>query len=185
MAPFVSSPVSGGRLVTISGLPGSGKSDLASALGDMLDAPVVVMDTCYLPAPLGGGVDFSDPANLDVDAVVRQIHHHWETGSKSVIVEGIFALAFEELRTLASVSVWLDIPLDIGLARKLLRKLDAGADVAPSIRGYLERGRAGYLRHVLPGRESATVCVDATQPVDDLVKEVADAIAERAGDGRS
>ncbi|GLY78020.1 uridine kinase family protein [Actinoallomurus iriomotensis] len=161
------------RLVAISGLPGSGKSVLAEALGRTLAVPVVGMDAYYRPAPPGGWVDFSDPANLDVDVVLEQIDRHRAAGTELVIAEGIFALTLDAVRSKADLKVWLEIPMDIGLARKMLRKLEAGADIAPSIRGYLERGRAGYLDHVLPGRDHADLCLEGTRTVDDLVTEMA------------
>lgn len=121
-------------------------------------------------------VDFSDPATLDLDAVLQQIERHWADGAPVVIAEGIFALTLDAVRSRACLSVWLEVPLDIGLARKLLRKLDAGADIKPSIRGYLDRGRAGYLRHVLPGRDHADLRLDGTDPVEQLLTAVLDKI---------
>jgi uridine kinase len=160
------------QLLAISGLPGSGKSMLACALGHKLASPVVAMDTHYRPA----AVDFSDPASLDLDDVLSEIEGHWADGAATVIVEGIFALTLNALRSKACLTVWLEVPLDIGLARKLLRKLDSGADIAPSIRGYLARGRDGYLRHVLPSRDHADLRLDATQLVEDLVAPVMDKV---------
>ncbi|TDC55629.1 hypothetical protein E1281_11625 [Actinomadura sp. KC345] len=165
-----------GNLVAISGLPGSGKSDLADALRQALAAPVVAMDTHYRPTTPGGEVDFSDPASLDLDAVLKQIGRHWDDGARLVIAEGIFALTFEAVRSRACLMVWLEIPMDIGLARKLLRKLEAGADITPSIRGYLARGRDGYLRHVLPTHHRANLVLNGTRPVDDLVTEIAEKV---------
>jgi uridine kinase len=167
--PSSTPPPSGShRLLAISGMPGSGKSMLACALGHTLAAPVVAIDTHYRP----GATDFHDPASLDLHGVLSHIEGHWAGGAAVVIVESIFALTLDALRARACLTIWLDVPLDIALARKLLRKLDSGADIAPSIHGYLAQGRDGYLKNVLPGRDHADLCLDATQPVDDLTGHV-------------
>ncbi|MDP9850447.1 uridine kinase family protein [Streptosporangium lutulentum] len=157
-------------MLAISGIPGAGKTEIARRLSEDLNAPVVQMDHYYRPAASpGAGVDFSDPRTLDVTAVCAAIDQHRAAGAQIVIVEGIFALTLDEIRSQAFSTVWVDVPFDVGLARKLMRKLAEGADIGPSIRGYLERGRAGYLRHVLPAAESADLRIDGTQPLDALI----------------
>ncbi|MBG0818645.1 uridine kinase [Planomonospora sp. ID82291] len=157
-------------LLVVAGLPGSGKTTIAWRLADRLDVPVVEMDHHYLPAPTGGtSVDFSDPRSLDVDAILQTIERHRLTGAKTIIIEGIFALSLEVIHRRASLTVWVEAPPDVALARKLLRKLQEGTDVQPSIHGYLEHARTNYLRHVLPAAQTADVHLDGTQPLETLV----------------
>ncbi|SDH09441.1 uridine kinase [Sinosporangium album] len=154
-------------IVAIAGIPGSGKSTVATRVGADLEAPVIAMDTHYHPPAMpGAGVDFSDPDTMDVAAVLGEIDRHTAGGAPLVVVEGIFALTLPEVRSRAGLAVWMDVPWDIGLARKLLRKLAEGADVEASIRGYLERGRSGYERHVEVAAATADLCLDGQQPAE-------------------
>ncbi|RII13999.1 Uridine kinase [Streptomyces sp. YIM 130001] len=117
-------------------------------------------------------VDFSDPRSIDTGRLCEALARHSETDL--LVVEGTFALALPELHRQAAVRAYVDVPPDIRLARKVLRKLeDAAADPQASVRGYLARGRQAHAEHVEPTRARADIVLDGTRSPQALVEDLA------------
>ncbi|MFD9868127.1 uridine kinase [Streptomyces niveus] len=170
-------------LLALAGGAGSGKSTLAVALAAARPATAVVhLDACFhhdtsrapcVPAIGGKGVrvDFSDPASIDRARVEETIGAALVTG-RLVVVEGTFALTLPYVRDRARWTAYVDVPADIRLARKTLRKLRAGEDPGAGLLGYLAHGRAAHERHVEPMARCARLLLDGTAPVPRLVGEL-------------
>ncbi|WP_327002000.1 hypothetical protein OHA72_43805 [Dactylosporangium sp. NBC_01737] len=176
-------------VLAIAGAAGSGKSTLADAVAAALGAPVVRLDDCYHTDPglapsvarydgPGRVVNFSDPASIDL----AKVRHHLEAqpGPALVIVEGIFALTLDAVRSAARWTVFVDTPPDVSIARKTLRKIGEGRDPCLVLRGYLEHGHAAYARHIAPARAHAGLVVDGLRPPAELSAEVCRYVAEGA-----
>lgn len=176
-------PVPAPPLLALAGGAGSGKSTLAAALAAARPATAVVhLDACFhhdtsrapcVPVTDGEGttVDFSDPAAIDPVRVDRAVGAALATG-RLVVVEGTFALALPLVRDRARWTAYLDVPADIRLARKTLRKLRAGEDPGAGLAGYLAHGRAAHERYVEPTARYARLLLDGTAPVAQLVEEL-------------
>ncbi|MFJ8745816.1 uridine kinase [Embleya sp. NPDC127516] len=174
-------------VLALAGGAGSGKTTIARELARAIPGSVAVhLDLCYhcdpaiaptVPAFDGTGpiVDFGNPRSIDIGRVDTEISRHH--GAALVIVEGTFALALPRIRDIARWSAYVDAPADIRLARKTLRKIEAGKDPSTTLRGYLERGRAAHEHHVAPTRDLADLVLDGTRPVDTLVRHLLDLVA--------
>lgn len=138
------------RLVLIDGLGGAGKSVLADALAGELRAPVVEGDDFYLPAverqrsaigsdKVGALYDWRRLerqvlAPLSRGKGARYRRYDWTDdqladwvtvpGGGTVVVEGVYSLR-NELRRYASVSIWVETPREVRLARGLERDGEA------------------------------------------------------------
>lgn len=179
-------------LLALAGGAGSGKSTLATALAAARPATAVVhLDACYhhdparapcVPVIDGTGVtvDFGDPAAIDRARVEEAIDAALATG-QLVVVEGTFALALPYIRDRARWTAYVDVPADIRLARKTLRKLRAGQDPGVGLQGYLAHGRTAHERHVAPTARFARLLLDGTAPVGRLVGELDRFIGRVAG----
>jgi len=142
-------------LIGIDGPGGSGKSTFAAALArrlqqERISVAVVHMDDFFLPStqrPAGDGVDRPSGSDFDWqrlrDQVLIPLAHHqltsyqrydwltdklseWHTlaGCHVVIVEGIYTL-LHELRALYDLTIWIDCPRAIRLARGIVRDGEA------------------------------------------------------------
>ena len=132
------------RLVLVDGLGGAGKTVLAETLAAELGAPVVQGDDFYRPsaqrrreAAEGIGASF-DWRRLERQVLAplsrgegaRYQRYDWDEdrlgdwislrGQGTVVVEGVYLLRVE-LRRYASVSIWVDTPRDVRLARGIGR----------------------------------------------------------------
>jgi len=77
-----------------------------------------------------------------------------------IIVEGIHVLADPKLRDLYDLSIFVDAPADIRLARRLLRDVrDRGRSVESVVTQYLRTVRPMHLAHTEPGRDAADIVI--------------------------
>jgi uridine kinase len=77
-----------------------------------------------------------------------------------IIVEGIHVLADPALRDLYDLSIYVDAPSDIRLARRLLRDVrERGRSVESVVTQYLRTVRPMHLAHTAPGIEVADLVV--------------------------
>jgi uridine kinase len=77
-----------------------------------------------------------------------------------IIVEGIHVLADPALRDLYDLSIYVDAPADIRLARRLLRDVrERGRSVESVVTQYLRTVRPMHLAHTAPGIETADLVV--------------------------
>jgi len=77
-----------------------------------------------------------------------------------VILEGILALYFKELRDMMDIKIYVDTPDDIRFIRRLRRDtIERGRTPESVIRQYLETVRPMHLEFVAPSREFADIIV--------------------------
>lgn len=172
-------PLVSHQVEALVGGAGSGKSTIGRELTARIDGVAIVhLDDCYhtdtrlaptVPAYDGTGpiVNFSDPASIDPARVTAAIDHH-QDAAVLIAIEGVFALALDYVRHRAGWAVYVDVPADIRLARRTIRKIDEGRDP----RHCLEHGRTAHERHIAPSRQHADLVLDGTGPVHDLVKQL-------------
>jgi uridine kinase len=82
-----------------------------------------------------------------------------------ILVEGTHVLYNEALLATADLSVYVDTPDDIRLARRILRDIgERGRETADVIAQYLRWVKPMHYRYTYPGRFRADMVVDASDP---------------------
>lgn len=167
-------PRPGTRVVGISGGAGSGKTTLAHGLAQALGPGTALLhldDFFHRDAEQGVVVvnpetgtrhlDMNHPASVDVTQLLAEIERWRHIDSvHTVILEGRLVLAIPDVRARLTVSVFVDLPMDVCLLRKVLRKVAQGVDARVVGRNYLQSGRPGHLLFVAPSRVQADVILD-------------------------
>ncbi|MEU9101354.1 hypothetical protein [Streptomyces sp. NPDC048361] len=185
-------------LVTLSGGAGAGKTTLAAALAaDAPDGPVRVLhgDDYYVRTPERGvwthdgtgtpRLDVGDPRSMDGERLSRDTDTALAAAAH-VIVDGMFAHHTAPRTQTARFDVFVDLPADLRLARKIARKcLRDGFPLEVLLRNYLDHRRDAHARHVEPLRHSCDLIVDATLAPDVLARTVWQAVANRAFAGEA
>ena len=139
-------------VITIAGGTASGKTTIAKALAQKLEAQVLTHDRYYKDIEVQAGHNFDEPDALDNDRIIQDIAHlknnqntsvpiyNFPTHkrlteeeilkpSKFLIVEGILCLSVPGIAALSDLSIFVDTPDDIRLLRRVQRDV-------------LERGRS-------------------------------------------
>lgn len=96
-----------------------------------------------------------------------------------IILEGIHALSVPELKPLIDLSIYVDTPDDLRLARRLRRDVvERGRSVESVLTQYLSTVRAAHYRHTFPAMfEADLVIADEGLPAYGQVRPSDDAIA--------
>lgn len=184
------------HVVGIAGPSGCGKSTLAIALAERAGGVVFTLDAYYrdqseVPESL---LQVDVPEAIDVGLAARHLralaagnrierpvydftrHARGEQTSPLgpsplIVVEGLFALYWVELRDLMRVRVFVTLDHDECLRRRIERDMrERGRTPAEVTARYEERVRPMYERHVAPTRRFAHLVLDGSAAVDSLVQ---------------
>ena len=186
----------------IAGCSGSGKTTLANELARMLRGLRFHLDDYYLDLghmPLAERVkqNFDDPAMIEIpllaehivalargDSIDRPVYDFGTytrvpgrtqrvTSGPFLIIEGIFALYFEELLPLYQLSIYVDTPDTLCFERRLKRDLDERGRSEESVRYQWEnRVRPSSIEFVRPSSANADLVVEGSDALDWKVERV-------------
>jgi uridine kinase len=185
------------HVIGIAGPSGSGKTSLARVLAERVPGGgvVVALDAYYRdqrgvpedainvdePGALDHVLLFEQVNTLAAGRPVRQPVYDYATHARLagtrlvdpapfVIVEGLFALYWPEVRALFKTPVYLDLDHDRCLARRIARDVAERGREAEAVRRHYERSvRPMYDAHVHPTRTHARLLLDAGEPLETLV----------------
>ncbi|MFE2972993.1 uridine kinase [Streptomyces sp. NPDC059340] len=160
-------------LLTLTGGAGAGKTTLANELAATSPiAPVQVLhgDGYYFTTQDRGvwtcddaGVprlDVGDPQSMNVERLSHDTSAAL-TVAAVVIVDGLFARHVNPQAPCARFDVFVDLPADLRLARKIQRKcVRDGFPLEVLLRNYLNHRRDAHERHVEPVRHHCDIVVD-------------------------
>lgn len=196
-------------MVGISGASGSGKTTLAAELARTMGGLHFSLDTYYrdlshLPMEKRALVNFDDPAMIELPLLARNIealsrgksiirpgysfseyirvpeeNETIEPGPL-VVVEGLFALYFSELRPFYQLSVYVDTADDLCFQRRLKRDIEERGREPESVRRQYEATvRPCGLAFVRPLADVADLSIDGADQLDFKVEQIRNAMKRR------
>ncbi|MEJ5369157.1 MAG: AAA family ATPase [Bryobacteraceae bacterium] len=183
------------RLVGIAGPSCAGKTELARWLGARLAAPVLNLDHYYidlahLPLEERAKTNFDEPAAVDHEAIVHDVaalargepvtaplydfatHARARGGERIVpaglvVVEGLFALYWPELREHFFVKLFVDAPDELCLARRLERDTRERGRTPESVLAQFEATvKPGADRFIRPTRVFADLVLSGEEELE-------------------
>jgi uridine kinase len=184
--------------IGISGTSGSGKSMLLRELSARLPDTVSLAFDDYIsvsnvPADIVGWLDagadlnaFQTPqlaTNLAALRAGKKVHSpqgQMIAPAPFLLVEEPFGRARRELQGLLDLVVFLDTPMDIALARRVIRTLESGSreatdqlrHVVTDLKAFLQAGRRAYQVAVDEARRTSDIVLDGTLPPQSWIETV-------------
>lgn len=187
--------------IAVAGMSGSGKTTLAEALASALDAALLRTDDYYRPLDHltfeeRCDVNYDHPDSVDGARLANDLRrllageaievpaydfsrHTWSREVRvvqprpAVLIEGIFALSYKELRDLCAVKVFLDTDEQTCLQRRMERDvLERGRTPGEVISRFEGHVAPMFRQHVLPSRKEADVRVSGDCPGRTAVEAV-------------
>jgi uridine kinase len=192
--------VSRPTVILLAGGTASGKSTLAHEIAADPRVLHITHDRYYLDAPNPKGHNFDHPDALETPLLVAHIDalirgeaadlpvydfptHRRAVGVDPVmprpiiLVEGILVMAADALLDRANLSIYVDAPADVRLARRIQRDtVDRGRSIQSVLEQYLNTVRPMHEAFVQPCASWADVVLDGTAPPKDLVDQAWGAI---------
>ena len=196
-------------LLGIAGCSGSGKTTLARELARELDATLFPLDLYYrdlsqFPLDSREKRNFDHPDSLESELFIEHIRalaegksiqrpvYDFKTHSRVagasvtvepnriILVEGIFALHYPELVEQYQLSVYVDAPHEVCLARRIHRDMRERGRTEASVREQYEAAvRPMADLYIIPSQERATLKVSGCESLDWSVEQVRQALSSR------
>jgi uridine kinase len=103
----------------------------------------------------------------------RAPHGEWVEPGDCIIVEGLFALYWPEVRKLLNLSVFVAVDDNTALSRRIARDVRERGRTEQSVRKqYNEKVRPMYKLYVGPTREHADVVINGLDPIESSVEQI-------------
>jgi uridine kinase len=189
------------HIIAIGGPSCAGKTELAKCLARSLSCTILPLDAYYrdlafLPLESRCKFNFDIPDSLDI-TLLRQhitalsagkpiqrpvydftVHTRSSmcepiTPGQFFILEGLFALYWDDLRPLLTTKVYVDAPDDICLSRRQVRDVLERGRTAESVhKQYVETVRPMADLYVRPTRRFADIVVSGEEPIEQSLARV-------------
>lgn len=198
-------------LIGIAGPSCSGKSEVARRLSRILRAPILALDHYYLPlshltAEERSRVNFDSPDALDAALIQRHVRalrnglsaeeptydfvRHTRTeetrtvdASEYVIIEGLFALHWPEVRQMLDYMVYIGADHETCLTRRIFRDVRERGRSEESVRAqYATTVQPMADKYVLPTSAHADLVLEGLAPIKQSVYSILRGVASLLGD---
>lgn len=95
-----------------------------------------------------------------------------------LVLDYPFSYCHPLIKPYIDLSIFIDTPLDIVLARRVLRDLghSTGQEICSDLKCYLEYARVAYLQMLKDIKPSSDYVVDGALPLNEIVESIADQI---------
>jgi uridine kinase len=199
-------------LIGIAGPSCSGKTSIAVKLSSRLEGnpPVLTLDSYYRDfSPLQpserDGINFDIPKSLDYELISQHIRMlmqgesvekpnydyatHLRKGTtklsssgRFLIVEGLYALYWENIRNLFNLKVFVDLDDKIAFKRRVERDVrERGSTRENVVRQYRTIVRPMFDKYVFPTRDYADMILNGTKTVEESAERIVAAMEKAAG----
>lgn len=194
------------RLVLIAGVSGSGKTTLARHLAETTPSALLSIDDYYrgfhdVPLEQRRLLNFDSPDAiehelladhlrqlLDGQPIPRPVYdhaafcRHTETTeiapAEVIVLEGLFALAWPEVRDLAHLRVYVDTPEQVCFRRRMQRDLEVFHRTSEdALLRYHTHVRPNQERHVVPTRVHANLVVSTGEEDGAALQRIQEALS--------
>jgi uridine kinase len=195
-------------VVGIAGPSGSGKSTVARQVAARLNGQVLSMESYaasvnHLSYDERAKQDYDAPKATDIDLIEKDIRQyaagrsieapvydfgqHLRTKRRQpvaagplLIVEGILALYFDELRQHFNLSIYLEAPEEVLFHRRKVRDITERQRALEFVRWQWDHFvMPATRRYTLPSKRYADVVIDATPELATVEKAIADAVQQK------
>lgn len=191
--------------VGIAGGSGAGKTALSRLLANVVEGTVLLdldsyyLDRSHLSRESRGRVNFDEPGAFDVRLLAQHLRklregrpiekprysfeEHARTGvepvfpGRVIVIEGLFALWWADLRRVLDLKVYLDAPPDVRVQRRIQRDCESRGRSAESVRRQYEATvRPMHALYVAPTRVHADLVLVNDRSIDECVRAVCSAL---------
>lgn len=176
------------RVISIAAVSGGGKTTVTNELmGKLNNAKALYFDDYELPeCPddicewVEKGADYNE---WNLAPIIKDIQFHLNDRNERfdyILLDYPFAYLNNCMRGYIDFAVYMDTPLDIAMARRILRgDTNSFDDLRGDLNNYLSRGRAAYLEMERTVKPNSDMIIDGSLPAAFIADRITEEIRNR------
>ncbi|MGE7881544.1 hypothetical protein [Bacillus sp. NPDC094077] len=175
------------KIISIAAVSGGGKTTITERLSyELKNSKALYFDNYKFdncPADICKWID--DGANYDewvLTPLINDIQHFIQDSNLDyIIVDYPFAYLNSEMRKFIDVTIFIDTPLDIAMARRILRdfKEDTMSEIHNDLKHYITYARKAYLEAIYTVKPNSDVVLDGSLPVGEIIDYIVEELSRR------
>lgn len=175
------------KIISIAAVSGGGKTTITESLAHELKKSKALyfdrykFDNC--PVDICKWID--DGANYDewvLTPLIADIQHLLQNSNLDyIIVDYPFAYLNSEMRELIDITIFIDTPLDIVMARRILRDFteDKISEIHNDLKHYITHARKAYLEAINTVKPNSDIVLDGSLCVNEIVVQIVEEFSRR------
>ncbi|WP_440896476.1 hypothetical protein ACS127_00270 [Amphibacillus sp. Q70] len=173
------------RVISIAGVSGGGKTTIVKALNKKLDhSKTLFFDDYDLEGPndiikwVDNGANYNE---WNLTPLIRDIENLFAEPLDYIILDSPFAYKHAKMKSLIDFTIYIDTPLDIAMARRMIRdfKNSSNESILIEMENYLSNGRRGFLEMLKSIKPNSDMVVDGSLPVAKIIDHIHKAISNK------
>ncbi len=175
------------KIISIAAVSGGGKTTITERLTHELKNLKALYFDSYIfdncPADICKWIE--DGANYDewvLTPLINDIQHLLQNSYLDyIIVDYPFAYLNSEMGKLIDVTIFIDTPLDIAMARRILRdfKEDTMSEIHNDLKHYITYARKAYLEALHTVKPNSDIVLDGSLSVGEIIDQIVDCLNVR------
>ncbi|SDC12626.1 Uridine kinase [Pelagirhabdus alkalitolerans] len=171
-------------VVAIAGVSGGGKTTITNYLNDkLINSKVISFDDYDFDGPydiidwIDNGANYNE---WNLDPLIQDIKMALVEPLDYILLDYPFAYKHMKTSTLIDLTIYIDTPLDIAMARRLIRdyKNSSTENILFDMENYISRGRRGYLEMLKTIKPNSDIIVDGTLSVSKIINEIYNSVSD-------
>ena len=165
-------------VITIAAVSGGGKTTISHLLNrELKNSKVLYYDDYDFNGPddivnwINSG---GDPNEWDLTPFIRDLEKLLNERLDYIILDFPFSYRHDQVRKFIDFSIFIDTPLDIALARRMIRDYSGSSteNIMSEMNQYISRGRRAYLAMLKTIKPDAELVVDGTLEVSKVTESI-------------
>ncbi|HDR7671646.1 Uncharacterized protein BCZB5J_03101 [Bacillus cereus] len=175
------------KIITVAAVSGGGKTTVTERLTHkLMNSKALYFDSYDFdncPADICKWID--DGANYDewvLTPLIHDIQHLIREGNVDyIILDYPFAYLNSEMREFIDATIFIDTPLDIAMARRILRdfKEDTMSEIQNDLKHYITYARKAYLEALHTVKPNSDIVLDGSLSVDEIINQILESLNRR------
>ncbi|MDQ0177215.1 AAA family ATPase [Bacillus chungangensis] len=172
-------------VIAIAGVSGGGKTTIAKHLNERLhNSKTLFFDDYDFDVP-NDMIDWVDKgANYDewnLAPLIRDLKGLLSEPLDYIVLDFPFAYKHSKTSKLIDLTVFIDTPLDIAMARRVIRDFrnSSNESILIEMENYISQGRRGYLEMLKTIKPNSDIIVDGTLSVSKIGDKIYEVISSR------
>lgn len=175
------------KIITIAAVSGGGKTTITEGLAyELKNSKALYFDSYNFdncPVDICKWID--DGANYDewvLTPLMNDIQRSIQDSSLDyIIVDYPFAYVNREIGKFIDITIFIDTPLDIAMARRILRdfKEDTMSEIHNNLKHYMTHARKAYLEAIHTVKPNSDIVFDGSLSISEIIDQIIEELNRR------